>query len=425
MGMKYMYVSKETMLKAIQEGKNIKWDELPANFKEDGDIALAAFYAKGDDALKHFEKGHIANKKFILNHPSAEHYDYLTNDLKKDGQVILKVKEYVDHRYSETSTADSTLGYLPPELLKTAEDNYNKFHDIFETQKANMSPYRKVAKAAFMQWPPYLSDEEATKKAMAEDIKSLEDQVGAMSSVKSAVQSLATSLGLSNEEQTLFEDAIINGYADNKIFAAISEKAKTIDNVEELILKGLSDIHDNWVKNNASEKTFEKKASRNQLRQYTPLEIIGWNEAKSDLLFLNPVLSSIGITVNEQALQNAYYEKLEKFLTDKGTNLESLIRSGKAFYPSLPDELEARLTPLAKTVSEQLLDNWETNDEKSMAIFNKNMPEIRVVTYKEVPSKDNEASIDLNNLSMEELEMYEQTGMLPQETPKDNKPHTL
>ena len=47
------------------------------------------------------------------------------------------------------------------------------------------------------------------------------------------------------------------------------------------------------------DKTFNKKCDRKQLRQYAPLELIGWNEVKSDLLFLNPILKSIDVNVND------------------------------------------------------------------------------------------------------------------------------
>jgi len=249
-----------------------------------------------------------------------------------------------------------------------------------------------------------------------------------MGSINSAIQSLSAQLGLTSEEAEAFRESVINGAPSDPIFNLVSEKAKSIDSVEDFILQGLSDIHDNWVKDNSGEQAFQKKTERQQLRQYAPLEIIGWNEAKSDLLFLTPILSSIGVPAptrgleglkNLKKLENAYYEKLSSFLAEKGTNLTELVSRGKDFYPALPDELAQKIVPIAGTVANQIVDNWKSNDKSSMQVFDSAMDhsneatndsienENIIVEYTEEPAavtaEQEQSLTGYENLSEEEL----------------------
>lgn len=328
-----------------------------------------------------------------------------------------------------------------------------------------MTPYREIAKQALMSWNG-LSEEEATRVATTESIESLEGQVWAMSSVKSAVESLANSLGLTEEEKQTFENAVVNGPENNPIFSEISEKTKgmNVEQLDNLTIDSLSFIHDNWVKDNSSEKAFEKKKDREQLRQYAPLEVIGWNEAKNDLLFLSPILNSIGVNLSASgfrmtSLKESYYERVENFFKEKGPFLANLIREGKDFYPALSDDLASKLTPLATTVAHQIQDNWVKNDQRSMQLWgtyadmarDKQMASVAVrdegpfaapigavqdvdfidysnVDYHPASEQMTEPEINefvevstepkmeqnLNGLSMEELEQYEKTGVIPQ-----------
>ena len=125
---------------------------------------------------------------------------------------------------------------------------------------------------------------------------------------------------------------------------------------------------------NSSEKTFNKKVSRNQLRQYAPLELIGWNEVKSDLLFLNPILAAIGVNVDEQSLENEYHSMVASYLEEKEINspddLTALVNQGGNYYPELPAHLAERLAPMSEIVSSQMIENWDAKDPETAAIFN-------------------------------------------------------
>ena len=142
---------------------------------------------------------------------------------------------------------------------------------------------------------------------------------------------------------------------------------------EEQKLGVLTTIHDGWVVDNSSEKTFNKKVDRQQLRQYAPLELIGWNEVKSDLLFLNPVLASVGVQVDEVALAQAYHNRVANYMKEMKINnqydLTTLVQQGRNYYPVLPKELEARLLPMSEVVSSQIIQNWNTKDIETAQIL--------------------------------------------------------
>lgn len=239
------------------------------------------------------------------------------------------------------------------------------------------TPYQNVAKAALINWND-LSEEEANTKIENETIQQLEGQVYAMNSMKYAVIGIAEQTALTEEEAINFFDAVINGPENSIIFETVSQKAQNFTDAQKLAV--LSTIHDGWVKDNSSEKTFNKKVDRQQLRQYAPLELIGWNEAKSDLLFLNPILNSIGVQVNEQQLSQAYHTSVADYMEEMQINsqedLTELIKQGKAYYPALPEDLETRLSPISEIVSQQIIQNWNNKDLQTAEIMQNRQQEL-------------------------------------------------
>lgn len=233
------------------------------------------------------------------------------------------------------------------------------------------TPYQNVAKAALINWNG-LSEDEAISKINNESISELESQVYAMSSMKYAVIGISKQIGLGEEETTKFFDAVINGPENAEIFNIV--KAKSKDFSEEKQLGVLSTIHDGWVIDNSNEKTFNKKCDRKQLRQYAPLELIGWNEVKSDLLFLNPILKSIDVNDNEKNLEQSYHNRVANYMNQMQINnqedLTNLVKQGKDYYPILPEELERKIKLMSHIVSEQIEQNWNEKDLETSQIFN-------------------------------------------------------
>ena len=75
-----------------------------------------------------------------------------------------------------------------------------------------------------------------------------------------------------------------------------------------------------------------------------PIELIGWKEAKADLLFLKPILEGAGVEVSDDELQLSYYDRVSAFQQEHGTSttegLVAAIQQGESFYPALEGQTE-------------------------------------------------------------------------------------
>ena len=79
-----------------------------------------------------------------------------------------------------------------------------------------------------------------------------------------------------------------------------TDKAREVENAVNLIMDTLFHVHDGWVKDNV-----KKFNAREKKHQHMPSELIGWNEAKADLLFVRPIFEAAGIEVNEEELEQS------------------------------------------------------------------------------------------------------------------------
>lgn len=230
------------------------------------------------------------------------------------------------------------------------------------------SVYRRVAKDCLEKWMA-VPIEIADVYAAFESIEELENGndshygVGAKNSIVAGAISLATQLHLTQEETVGLALEIMFG--KEKYYPIFSEKLTKVENINETILNALSAIHDNWVTNNSNEKTFIKKESRGQLRQYAPLEMIGWNEVKSDLIFLKPILEEANIFINEEELKEAYNARAIAYFQSSAITSESdiakLIADGSKYYPTIPEELGLRLAEKSDIVASQIITFLQDN----------------------------------------------------------------
>lgn len=189
------------------------------------------------------------------------------------------------------------------------------------------SAYREIARDCLVNWMG-MSTEEANTVCEEETIESLENGsgnrygVGAMGSINAALAYIVVRLGMAPDHAEKFREAIINGPDDCGVLKQVREEALAISNEENFELLALSAIHDSWVKDNANPKTIEKKKGKGQLRQYAPLELIGFNEVKSDLIFLEPILARMGMSVDINALENEYNKRCEQFCNEHDLHSE-------------------------------------------------------------------------------------------------------
>jgi len=233
-------------------------------------------------------------------------------------------------------------------------------------------PYKEIAFYALREWNG-LSEEEANKKVNLFTWKELETEVYAKSSIDHAIDSIIANFHLTEEDKIALSKAVYEGPVDAPIFSKIGALFKDLRDEETMVLGFLTDIHNGWVIDNSSEKTFNKKKDSKKLRQYVPLPLLGYSEAMKDFIFLKPILDACGVDVNNLQLEGAYYLRMHDFLNAHRiyslNDLEARIATGHEFYPSLPKELADRLIPYAHDVAEQIHDNWYANDKYSATTF--------------------------------------------------------
>ena len=211
-----------------------------------------------------------------------------------------------------------------------------------------MIPYRKVAETALYEWEyknKIENKDEALKKAHEDaetlSFKELESRVYATGSMNYAIEEIAKylkeqGLEFSSEEIEQYSKAIFEGPENADILKSVGEKIGRLDDPKKLIVATLSNIHDGWVKDNGKKFT---QVGRDKQYQHMPVELIGWNETKLDLLFLKPILEASGVEVDEKALEETYNETVMKYFEENGissaNDLKTLIQNGADFYPSL------------------------------------------------------------------------------------------
>lgn len=155
-----------------------------------------------------------------------------------------------------------------------------------------------------------------------------------------AIEGMATVLGL-NEEQVakligtkdeegklrrdgqIYTQNVIDSLASHMDVARRSTNDQKFNSQESSIIDMLSVIHNNWVKNNPN--NFMKEG-RNKEYQFVPLMLLDWEEAKSDLLFLKPILEAGQINIDEETLKREFELRQMEFLLDNNiTTHEQLL----------------------------------------------------------------------------------------------------
>lgn len=161
--------------------------------------------------------------------------------------------------------------------------------------------YGKIAKEALG---------EAGGQISESSFDDLENIIGAKSSVEAACKSISKRLGTDPSELI---NAVLYGENDVAVFGEMAEKVRgneLVDNYE-FVFSTLSDVHDQWIKNN--EKKFFDPARQDRLYQFAPLSLIGAEEASSDLLFVEPILEAIGNKndLSSETFKDEYYDWAE------------------------------------------------------------------------------------------------------------------
>ena len=217
-----------------------------------------------------------------------------------------------------------------------------------------MTAFQNIVLNSLIRWQNYSYDD-----ALAY-VTGPNFQVNDTYSVDSAIEGLCIYMSF---ERTSLTDHVYNGsLIDTSILSNY-----TTDELYEAMYNVLSYIHISWIKNNLNEEIYQNKLLNGKLRQYVPFELIGFNEVKSDLVFLEPIVNSLGINIDLSILEKIYHIHMNDFIDSLGINN--------------PDDLENylfsnnfidKLNSYHKEITKQIIDNWEKEDYKSYLELLKN-----------------------------------------------------
>ena len=102
-----------------------------------------------------------------------------------------------------------------------------------------------------------------------------------------------------------FFDTIREGYNNNR---------KGYD-INYVVMQMIEAVHNGWIKDNA-DLFFTKKQDKGQQYQYLPIELIGWDEVKSDLLFIKPIIERMHGKINEEALKKELHDRTISYVSN-------------------------------------------------------------------------------------------------------------
>ena len=183
----------------------------------------------------------------------------------------------------------------------------------------------------------------AAKNWGQEEPQTLEEAKGiTWGSEVSSIQGIVKVLELPPEmEQKMIQDVYESDTISPEIAKLIQSRIIGITGrTSPNIVKMLSTVHDEWVRNNSNNFMKETDGKRRKKEyQFVPLELLSWKEAKSDLLFLKPILEAAGIEVDEKEIEQQFDVAQKEFLAEHGIVSREALRdkfqSGSKFYPVL------------------------------------------------------------------------------------------
>ena len=252
-----------------------------------------------------------------------------------------------------------------------------------------LTPYRQVAKQAFKNWYEKTEDE-AMEIVLNEKFENIEKGdgsprfginewwgVSACSSMKAAIDIIADKAELSENRREEFADVVfakddvtMDLYHET-VFRFIAARFN-IDRIDLDVIDILSAVHDVWVSNYS--KKFMEAGREHKRYQHLPIELIGFEQAKLDLLFVEPILDALGIKVSEEELSAAYDNHVAKFfcdnkLKDKETLKNYILNIDEHYSPidkyNNPKNTE-NPEEVAKQMADQVIDKLPVNMKKEV-----------------------------------------------------------
>lgn len=341
-----------------------------------GELDEREFYEQVLDVIKELEDVPLTPKAFeqlknALEEIGCTRYDEWKKQKEENGKSVEEnvvgkgieqadistAVSFVSKLLGDYSNANSSLSRMldgGPEY-GWVQQWLKKSREISQAKQS--IPYYQVAKQVLMDRNG-LPEEEAEKIVSTQTFDKIESQVYAKGSMDYVVEGIKLSLGLSDkeaEELSTFayyggKNKTIDLLRENNEMAhrlvSITNGQSIITNnslTNELIMDTLFHVHDGWVQDNMKEFN-----AREKKHQHMPSELIGWKEAKADLLFVRPIFEAAGIEVNEEELEQVYNRRVKDFFLDRkivtARNLSDSITQGEYFYPALANYGEVLTT---------------------------------------------------------------------------------
>jgi len=177
------------------------------------------------------------------------------------------------------------------------------------------------------------------------------------------------------EKDIYFFNILSQGAFYNTDISSFKENIKDLElNGNNLVIATLDRIHSDWIENADISGRFFQEGRENTRYQFMNSSLIGFEEIKKDLIFVQPVFETLGIECSEEGLQKAYTEYVKDFCAKHNIDSRaSLIDSIEATNPNVTqtsaysfhkfkenrDKRKDELTnPLiAEQIAEQLLEH--------------------------------------------------------------------
>ncbi len=254
------------------------------------------------------------------------------------------------------------------ELAQKGIRSKKALDEAMTPRKKELCAYRKAAQKAMIQFDK-LDADDAYTRARDEDLDTLESHTYVRTSLDPALIAIAQYLNLTSLEFEELRKEVFTGTGDKKVLEKIQEKMGKIRNKEMFTIQILSDVHDHWIEQNGSDIKLEKKTNNKQLFQYTPLELIGWEEAKKDLLFVLPILEVLGYIPKEKELDIQYHRRVAFYLGEYHIHdfktVQEMIAGGEGYFSDMDEKVLSHLKRHLSEVMEQIQTNLKENDAES------------------------------------------------------------
>jgi len=265
-------------------------------------------------------------------------------------------------------------------LLKKKNDEISSLSPEYRAKWDKLTIFQRTRATSMFRWSDQLSMEEAIEIAgQAEDYISAYKDMGRSFTV--GLNTLMKRISLEEDEKTQMKSFV--GIKDEENVSRIEDLSDEIkrkirerineENVYDIILDCLSDIHHDWVLDWSSPKRLaEQRKVLNykrgeRLYQVSPYELLGIYESNNDmvfiednLVFIKQVLEGLGVSFNEKKLNAKFLERQARFLAQKGiANEGDLAR----YYTSvemenyLKEEGRDAVTPDGERVIDVLREN--------------------------------------------------------------------